>query len=1162
MDNRSILSKTGKGSLEIAKKALKLSSEERQTLILVDGKSNYAELQEKLSRIQPVKLRAVFERLLELGLIREFVGKSNAPEAAPEASGAAPRAAQPVIELIDSGEELDFTSLVPAASVANNIAALRQAAAAADQPANQPPADDPSGAALRDALAQSFAAETAGAASPEEAVRASREEAMRKVQAHKTAQSEAARVAAAKAEAARVAAAEAEAARARAAEEQARVAAEKAAEQAAQQAAEQAAKQAAEQAAEQARAAAEQVAEQARIKAEAERLAAEQRAREDKERQEREEAARLAAEEEARRKAETDARIKAEAERMVREQRAIQEKERQEREAAARAAAEEEARVKAEAERVAREQREREEAARRAAEEEAKRKAEEEARIKAEAERVAREQREREEAARRAAEEEAKRKAEEAARLKAEAERLAREQLEREEAARRAAEEEAKRKAEEEARIKAEAERMAREQLEREAKEQREREEAAQRAAEEEARQKAEAARRAAEEEARIKAEAERMAREQMEREDQERREREEAPKRAAEEAARRAAEEEARKTEEAARLKAEEEARRKTEEDARLKAEAEAEAQKKAEAERQAQQAREREEKERADRERAERERADRERAEREAAEKQAAATAAAAASAAALLAQQAAATPSAAPAADGSDLDFAPVSDEQRRKDEVAKLLAGVSRHDGATPLTGGGPDTFANTGPEIDPFADDGAKSNQEQELASRREIEQEAHDRADARVEPMGVFASEQQAEPAHEQAPAKERRSGGGLPLGKIIGAVAALVLVGAIGYVFMMPVDKPGIERALSERLGEAVTVDAAKVSPFSAALTLTGVNIGPVKLASVAASTGFSALFSSQKIWKSVDIKGLSIDAAAARSLIALGAREVPKTAAGKVQVQRLRITDMDISGLPVAPPKFNVDILFTSSGTLKQITLTTPDDKARAILQPEEKGWLVDIESKGVTWPAGPKIAWESVRAKGTGSANGIKFEDYTITHFGGVSRGAGELSWNNGWKFNGNLDAGALESEAIAQAFYDATPVSGTIEGKLSIAMSGPSLARLFETPQIDGALSVSRAILKTVDLARTAQTGATAQGSTRFTDFSTTLAVAGGRVQLKDVKGVSGLLTVSGNTQLDAAKNVSGGLLVELGVGGSRAKANVKLSGTMAEPKLAK
>ena len=1141
MDNRSIFSKTGKGSLEIAKKMLKLSSEERQTLILIDGKSNYAELQEKLSRIQPVKLRVVFERLLELGLIREFVGKSKAAEETPDTSSAALPAGQPTNQPADDSEELDFTSLVPAASTSNDVAALRQTAAVGEQARE---------AALRDELAQSFAAGAAGATAAEEAARASREEAMRKVQAHKAAQTEAARVAAAQAaaqaeaqaEAARVAAAEADAARARAAEEQARAAAEQAAEQAAKQAAKLAA-------------------EQAHIKAEADRLAAEQRAREEKERQEREAAARLAAEEETQRKAESDARIKAEAERLVREQRAIQEQERLEREAAARAAAEEEARVKAEAERVAREQREREEATRRAAEEEAMRQAEEAARVKAEAERVAREQREREAATRRAAEEEA--------RIKAEAERLAREQLEREEAARRAAEEAAKRKVEEEARIKAEAERLAREQLEREAKEQREREAAAQRAAEEEARQKAEAARRAAEEEARIKAEAERLAREQMEREDQEQREREEAPKRAAEEAARRVAEEEARKAEEAARLKAEEAARLKAEDDARLKAEAEA--QKKAEAERQAQQARERAEKERTKKERADREHAEREAAEKQAAAAAAAATAAAAASAAALLSQQAAATAAtaaAAPATDGSDLDSAPVSDEQRRNDEVAKLLAGAatSRPDGTTPLTGGGPDTFADTGPEIDPFADDGTKSGQEQEQASRREIEQEARDRADARAEPVAAQASEHDTEPAYAQAPAKERRSGGGLPIGlpigKIIGAVAALVLVGAIGYVFMMPVDKPGIERALSERLGEPVTVDAARVSPFSAALTLTGVNIGAVKLNSVAASTDFSALFSAQKIWKSVDISGLSIDAAAARSLITLGAREVPKTAAGKVQIQRLHITDMEISGLPVATPKFNAEILFTSAGTLKKITLATADNKARAILQPEEKGWIVDIESKGVTWPAGPKIAWESVRAKGIGSANGIKFDDYTITHFGGVSRGSGELVWNNGWKFNGNLDAGAMESEAIAQAFFEATPVSGTIEGKLSISMSSPSLARLFETPQIDGALSVSKAILKTVDLARTAQTGATAQGSTRFTDFSTTLAVAGGRVQLKDLKGVSGLLTVTGNAQLDAAKNVSGGLLVELGVGGSRAKANVKLSGTMAEPKLAK
>ena len=1050
MDNRSIFSKTGKGSLEIAKKSLKLSSEERQALILVDGKSCYEYLQEKLSRIQPVKLRAVFERLLELELIREFVGKSGGQNAASGYASASPPAsatatAAPTATLLDDSEELDFTSLAPASSVSNDVAALRQAAAE-DEKARQL-----RDAALRDELAQSFAAEAAGATVSEEAARASREEAMRKVQAHKAAQVEATRVAAVQAEATRAAA-------------------EKAAEQAA---------------------------EQTRIKAEADRLAAEQRAREEKERQEREEAARLAAEEEARRKAETEARIKAEADRLVREQRAIQEKERQEREAAARVAAEQEAKRKAEEERIAREQREREEAARRAAEEETRRKAEEEARIKAEAERLAREQ------------------------------------------------------------------------LEREERERREAEEAKKRAAEEAARQKAESARRAAEEEARIKAEAERLAREQMEREDAERREREEAPKRAAEEAARAEAE--------TARRAAAEEARLKAEEDARIKAESEA--QRKAEAERLAREQRELESRQRAEKDRQERDRLAREQeekahAEREAAAKQAALAkqteaAASASAAAAAAATAAAAGQIATPAAGGDDLNFAPASAEQRRKDEVAQLLAGTSTSGpaGATPLTDGGPDTFADTGSEVDPFADDDRTHGNEQALASRREIEREAQERANARAEPASTPEPEHGAEPAHEDAaPAKVRRSGGGLPLrlpiGKIIGAVTALALVGAIGYLFMMPIDKPAIERALSERLGEAVTVDAAKFSPFPPVLTLSGMNIGPVKLNSVAAHTELSSLFSSQKNWKSVDISGLSIDAAAARNLIALGGREVPKIAAARVQIQRIKLIDTEIAGLPVAVPKFNADILLTPAGTLKQITLVTADEKARATLQPDDKGWLIDIESKGMAWPAGPKIAWENVRAKGVGSANGIKFDDYTITHFGGVGRGAGELGWNGGWKFNGNLDAGALESEAITQAFYEAAPVSGTIDGKLSISMTGATLARMFDAPQIDGALSVSKAILKNVDLARTAQTGAAAAGSTRFSEFSTTLALAGGKLQLKDIKGLSGLLTVSGNAQTDAAKNVSGALLVELGVGGSRAKASVKLSGTMAEPKLAK
>jgi formylglycine-generating enzyme required for sulfatase activity len=174
---------------------------------------------------------------------------------------------------------------------------------------------------------------------------------------------------------------------------------------------------------------------EAKRKADAERLAEEQRAKEEAERKAREEEAkrradaeaeRLAAlqrakEEAERRVREDEAKRKADAERLAEEQRAKEEEERK--------AREEEAKRKADAERLAEEQLAKEEEERKAREEEAKR--------RAEAERLAEEQRAKEEAERKAREEEAKRKAE--------ADRLAEEQRAKEEAERRVREEEARR---------------------------------------------------------------------------------------------------------------------------------------------------------------------------------------------------------------------------------------------------------------------------------------------------------------------------------------------------------------------------------------------------------------------------------------------------------------------------------------------------------------------------------------------------------------------------------------------------------------------------------------------------------------------------------------------------------------------------------------------
>ena len=234
MDNRSIFSKTGKGSLEITKKSLKLSGEERQALILVDGKSNFAELQEKLSRIPPIKLRATFDKLAELELIREFVAK-NDPPAAPPPSGAIS------VHEIDGGSDLDFTALAPTpaantVSPAELLEQRRRAALEAEEEARKVREE------IQRKEAERLRAEQERKAAEEAARKAAEDEARRKAAeeaARKAAEDEARRKAAE--EAARKAAEDE--ARRKAAEEAARKAAEdearrKAAEEAARKAAE------------------------------------------------------------------------------------------------------------------------------------------------------------------------------------------------------------------------------------------------------------------------------------------------------------------------------------------------------------------------------------------------------------------------------------------------------------------------------------------------------------------------------------------------------------------------------------------------------------------------------------------------------------------------------------------------------------------------------------------------------------------------------------------------------------------------------------------------------------------------------------------------------------------------------------------------------------
>ena len=759
------------------------------------------------------------------------------------------------------------------------------------------------------------------------------------------------------------------------------------------------------------------------------------------------------------------------------------------------------------------------EEAQHAAAEAARRKAAEEAQQRAAAEAAERKRAEEEAAARARAEEESLRRAQEEARRKFEED--SRRKAAEEAAARARAEEDARRRAEEEARRKAEEE--ARRKADDEAR--RKADDEARRRAAEEARRKAEdEARRRADEEARQRAEEQRL-REEAE---QQAREQTRAREHAREETE---ARERARREEEAKRAAIVEEKRRREAEAAERRAAEEAQARERIRLDNEAGHNALAEEKRRRASEDAEG------RASREAARYTAALTP--------MIEEAAAGEPP------SLDLDF---------HAHASPPPAGSHESFDLKPLKGGGPDTFADTGMSGNSIFQaeltDDDKARKRVEKDARRELEREAQENAKSAAK--AKKDAEREAKRLTKESRVKVRR-GGGVSLGKIIGIFVVLMIAGGVGYLYFMPVDKALIESVATARLGVQVKVGSAKFDPFPPQLRMTDVVVDDIVLPRVVAVPDPGSLAADHKIWNSIDVGGATLTLRQVEKLAAIGLREPPKGV--PITIQRVRVTGLTLTGTTVPVPPMDATALLGADG-VKQVTFVLPDGKGQLQLSVDDKGWLVDFESRGIAWGLGPKTPWESIRAKGVANAGGIKFESIALTHFGGNANGAGELAWADGWKFGGNMDIGGMESGSIGQAYYGATPVSGTVDGKFRVIMAAPSLAQLVESTQLEGALVVNKPLINTIELARSAQAGAAVPGQTRLSDLAADLVTNGAKMQIKNIRANSGLLNVSGNVEVGADKSLGGLLNIELGISSNRTKAALKVSGTPADPKLSK
>ena len=233
---------------------------------------------------------------------------------------------------------------------------------------------------------------------------------------------------------------------------------------------------------------------------------------------------------------------------------------------------------------------------------------------------------------------------------------------------------------------------------------------------------------------------------------------------------------------------------------------------------------------------------------------------------------------------------------------------------------------------------------------------------------------------------------------------------------------------------------------------------------------------------------------------------------------------------------------------------GGLEKAQLANAEKGLSVSLQTREGKTQIEIAAKQLVLPFAENIALDEFAGKGTLGAQELTLREFEARAFDGALTGNARLSWRDAWSFEGEFAAKRMDAAKLAAPVLS----GGQLEGKGVYVMRAAEPEKLMATARLEGGFSVQKGTVANVDLARTLQGTSGSGGNTLFSEMSGSVVADASRIQLRQIRLSAGLLSANGAAEVDAKKNLSGRLQIELRAQTTQFRANLAISGTLREP----
>ena len=427
---------------------------------------------------------------------------------------------------------------------------------------------------------------------------------------------------------------------------------------------------------------------------------------------------------------------------------------------------------------------------------------------------------------------------------------------------------------------------------------------------------------------------------------------------------------------------------------------------------------------------------------------------------------------------------------------------------------------------------------------------------ARERATAVEKTRSADRARRQEEEARRVATAEKQRRHRSFIRGSAATLVVLLAATGAIlQFVSIKPLF-PDVERQISARLNQPVTIASLRYPLFpKPRLLLEHVAIasGGIK----ADELSVPGLPFTGPEYARVEGRGIVIDASALPAIATWATTPSP----GGLRIRRLSLENMKINSLPVDVGSFHSEVELSGNGTVTTAVLKNAN--AALTLRPLPQQLQFSLTAEDWKPPLGPQVQFTYLDLSGIADRTHLGIRQLQGRVAGGNVSGTMLVRFGSAIAAEGTFGTEYVRLQDVMPAFTTTLPVSGLLTSKGRYALQANKIEALFSAPAVDATFTVTRGEFQSIDIVRTVQatTRTFRGGRTPFDDLSGSLRVANGRYTYRSLSLSSGALTASGAADITANGDLAGQFSAEVGAKGRVvARSSAVLAGTLKEPQI--